>query len=91
MHGRFSIHPRSVETCRQILDSAGIDHEGMTDWEVVKLVESTHRFAVAFTKAQQSLMRAASGASARLAELVETMQAMQLVEETEMFLAIDHS
>lgn len=68
--------------------------EGLSDWECVRKVEAIYRNAVAYTKALQSLNRACKGTAARFAEFGEAMiplMAEQLAEESELFLAIDHS
>jgi hypothetical protein len=99
-HDRFSIHPRSAEFCRELLlRMAGAfprgeeEVEGLSDWECVQKVESLQRCLVGTTKTLQGCTRAAKGTAARLSVLGEALiplQAEQLANETELFLAIDH-
>ncbi len=102
-HDRFSIHPHSVEFCRSILSEmaarslipgAQEEVDGLSDWEAVKHVERLRKVNVDATHAMQGLTRAAKGTAARLAALTEQLvplAAEELANETELFLAIDHS
>jgi hypothetical protein len=102
-HDRFSIHPESAESCRAILmavaqhsgiEGAEEEVQALSDWECVQKVKSLHRGVISRTKALQGLTRTAKATSARFAALGEAivpMQGEQLANETELFLAIDHS
>lgn len=95
-HDRFSIHPQSVEFCRGVLKAMAPEEEidGLSDWEAVQHVERLRKGVVGTTQGVQGLGRAARGVAARLAVLAEQLvplAAHELAEETELFLAIDHS
>jgi hypothetical protein len=102
-HDRFSIHPQSVEFCRSILSQmaarslipgAQEEVDALSDWEAVQHVERMRKVHVDAAHAMRGLTRAAKGAAARLASLTEQLiplAAEELANETEMFLAIDHS
>jgi hypothetical protein len=100
-HDRFSIHPRSAGFCRDLLlemaerfPRGEEEIEGLSDWECIQKVESLRRCEVGLMKSLQGATRAAKGTAARLALLCEALiplQAEQLANESELFLAIDHS
>jgi len=104
-HDRFSIHPRSVEFCREMLKAmarpnlwrypdAEEEIDGLTDFEAVQHVERLRKGIVDRTKATQRVTRAAKSAAANLAALTEQLVPLaghELAEESELFLAIDHS
>lgn len=98
-HDRFSIHPQSVEFCREVLkmmarnadDEEEID--GLSDWEAVQFVEQLRKGYLERARAMQGIARAAQGCAARFAVLTEQLIPLaghELAEETELFLAIDH-
>jgi hypothetical protein len=103
-HDRFSIHPRSVESCRAILvklaegmdvdeDRARSEINGLSDWECVQHVERFRKGRVEEAEASQRIGRAAKSVAANLAALGEQLVHLaghELAEETELFLAIDH-
>jgi len=104
-HDRFSIHPQSVEFCRKLLmamarpnlwryPDAEEEIDCLTDFEAVQHVERLRKGIVDRTKATQGVARAAKSAAANFATLTEQLVPLarhELVEETELFLAIDHS
>jgi hypothetical protein len=103
LHDRFSIHPRSVEFCRDMLKTmaraaplslpnAEEEIDGLSDWEAVQHVERLRKRAIDRARAMQSVGRAAKAAAANLTVLTEQLIPLaghELVEETELFLAID--
>jgi len=97
-HDRFSIHPRSVEFCRSVLSQmvpgAQEEVDALSDWEAVRHVERLRRVHVDAAAAMRGMTRAAKGTAARLSALTEQLvpiAAEELANETELFLAIDHS
>lgn len=95
-HDRFSIHPDSVEACRDVLRSIASDEEvdALSDWEAVQRVEGALRGRRNLTRSLQGVTRAMQGAAARFAQLNEALMplaAEAAATELEAFLAVDHS
>jgi hypothetical protein len=102
-HQRRSVQPDAVARDRALLMAmaershiAGAEEEveALSNWQVVQRVEGMVRVSSALLKAQQGLLRSAKGAASSLMALNEQLQGIagaQLAEETELFLALDHS
>jgi hypothetical protein len=102
-HDRFSIHPDSVEACREaLMDWAGRtsfpgaeeEIESLSDWEVVHHVETITRQRRELTKALQRATRATKRAAGSFSELHEALMPLAAENaacELEAFLAVDHS
>lgn len=98
-HDRFSIHPRSVASCRALLMAMAWsvrdeeEIESLSDWEAIRKVENLRKGVVSLTKSLQGVTRATTAAVARLAPLADALApvaAEGAAEELELFLAIDH-
>jgi hypothetical protein len=101
-HDRLSIHPQSAKLCRNMLMAMAADHgtraeeevEALSDWDCVKRVESFKRCVNQLTAARKKMARAFKESAAALSKLGDALTVafgQQLADESELFLAIDHS
>jgi hypothetical protein len=72
--------------------------DGLSDWEVVKIVERRKRLRNELVASMRSYTRALKGMTAAVSQFTETFNeaiapelGAQLATETELFLAIEHS